>query len=190
MSVNRSVRDQASAGLTSHPRPASPPRSTGPLLWLATMAIGLMAGLFYAFSIAVMPGLANADDRTSVLTMQKINQEIENAAFATTFFGGFVFTGAAAFLQYRAGRKAAARWVVAALALYVTALLITMGINVPLNERLASVGHPDMVRDLAAVRADFEGPWVTANIVRTLACMLALGCLARALALHGRAGRG
>ncbi|WP_242659440.1 DUF1772 domain-containing protein [Thermostaphylospora chromogena] len=150
------------------------------------MTMGLMAGLFYAFAVSVMPGLARTDDHTLVLAMQKINAAIENAVFAASFFGAFVFTGAAAIVHHRLGWRAAARWTLAALALYVVALIITMGVNVPLNARLASVGDPGVISDLAAVRARFEGTWVTANTARAVACTLALGCLARALSRHGR----
>ena len=40
--------------------------------------------------------------------------------------------------------------------------------------------------DLADVRGRFEGPWVAANIVRTLLSTAAVAALARALFLHGR----
>jgi len=40
--------------------------------------------------------------------------------------------------------------------------------------------------DLAHVRDTFEGPWVAANIVRTLLSTAAVAALARALFLHGR----
>ncbi|MDT7600077.1 MAG: hypothetical protein QOK26_2154, partial [Pseudonocardiales bacterium] len=32
----------------------------------ATVTTGLMAGMFFAFSFSVMPGMARADDRTFV----------------------------------------------------------------------------------------------------------------------------
>ncbi|MET9564539.1 hypothetical protein [Streptomyces tauricus] len=41
----------------------------------------------------------------------------------------------------------------------------------------------------AAVREEFEDPWVACNVVRTVLCTLALGLPARAPTLHGRAGR-
>jgi uncharacterized membrane protein len=51
----------------------------------------------------------------------------------------------------------------------------------PLNDELADAGNPDRIADLAAVRDDFEDPWVAWNIVRTVVSTLALGCLAWAL---------
>ncbi|MFC7584847.1 DUF1772 domain-containing protein [Nonomuraea antimicrobica] len=173
--------------------PVVPKRPTpwwsAPALWLAMITMGLMAGLFYAFAVAVMPALAGADDRTFVLVMQKINRTIENPVFFVTFFGAFVFTGAAAIARHRLGARAAARWILAALALYIVALAITMGVNVPLNEELARAGDPARIADLAKVRGEFEGVWVPANVARALACTLAVACLARATTPRVRAGR-
>ncbi|MGQ0778158.1 MAG: anthrone oxygenase family protein [Pseudonocardiales bacterium] len=182
MSTARDVADPA-----THPRPAgSRSGAAGPVLGAATLAMGLMAGLFYAFAVSVMPGLARTDDQTFVTVLQKINEAIQNAAFTATFFGAFVFTGAAAILQHRLGARAAVRWILAALALYVVALAITMGVNVPLNDMLAAAGEPSRAVNLAEVRNDFEGLWTATNVARAVACTLALACLGRALTLHGR----
>ena len=173
--------------LISYPRHAGAlSRAAGPVLGAAMVAMGLMAGLFYAYTISVMPGLARSDDRTFVTAMQNINWAIQNAAFLSAFAGAFVLTLAAAILQQRLGRRTAARWIAAALVLYVVTLAITMGVNVPLNDQLAAAGDPSRIVDLAAVRANFEGLWVATNAVRTVACTLALACLGRALSLHGR----
>jgi uncharacterized membrane protein len=63
---------------------------------------------------------------------------------------------------------------------------VTLGINIPLNDEIDRAGDPDRIADLAHVRNQFEGPWVAANIVRTLFSTAAVAALARALLLHGR----
>ena len=47
----------------------------------ATLVTGLVAGLSFAYSCSVMPGLAATDDRTFVGTMQSINRRILNGWF-------------------------------------------------------------------------------------------------------------
>ncbi|MEU8928226.1 hypothetical protein AB0D10_46310, partial [Kitasatospora sp. NPDC048545] len=64
-------------------------RAAGPVLAGATVAMGLMAGLFFAFDVSVMPGLAAGDDRTYVTAMQHINKSIENGMFGLVFVGAF-----------------------------------------------------------------------------------------------------
>ena len=58
------------------------------------------------------------------------------------------------------------------------------GINIPLNNELDRAGNPDTIANLAAVRDNFEGPWVVWNVVRALFSTAALVCLGRALIAH------
>ena len=157
-----------------------------PVLWAATVTMGLTAGTFFAFSISVMPGLARTDDHAFVTAMQAINDEIQNPAFFAAFFGTFFLTIAAVIMQFRRGRRGVAGWALGALALYFVALAITMGVNIPLNDALAAV-DPSHTADLAAARHNFESTWDFTNNIRTLTCTAALICLGRAIQLHGRA---
>jgi uncharacterized membrane protein len=153
------------------------------VLGAALVAMALVTGLIYTFSVAVMPNLADADDRTFVATMQRFN---DNPVFQLTFTGALVLTVLAAVLQRRHGPGVAVRWTVAALVLYGIVFAVTLGINIPLNNEIDQAGDPDRIADLAHVRNQFEGPWVAANIVRTLFSTAAVAALARALLLHGR----
>ncbi|KUJ70244.1 hypothetical protein ACZ90_04915 [Streptomyces albus subsp. albus] len=161
----------------------------GAALIAATVTTGLGAGLFYAFSCAVMPGLRQADDRTFVTAMQRINVAIVNGWFMISFLGALVLTGLALFLQYRGGDRALLPWLVAALAFYLAMFVITVVCNIPLNNQLDAAGDPGRIHDLAAVREQFETVWVRWNIVRAAVSTAAFGCLSWALVLHGRAGR-
>jgi uncharacterized membrane protein len=154
----------------------------GLVLGAALVAMTLVAGLCYTFSVAVMPNLADADDRTFVATMQRFN---DNPAFQITFTAALVLTALAAVLQRRHRPGIAARWTVAALMLYTIVLAVTFGIHIPLNNDIDQA-DPDRIAGLAQVRYDFEGPWAVWNIPRTLLTTAAVAALARALLLHGR----
>ncbi|MFF3737800.1 DUF1772 domain-containing protein [Streptomyces sp. NPDC002566] len=160
-----------------------------PSLLAATVATGLMAGLFAAFSYAVMPGLHRSDDRTFVTAMQQINKAILNGWFMTCFLGAIVALGVAAAALWTHGDRRAFAFVVAALVLYLAMFVITAAVNVPLNDKLAAAGRPDRIRDIASVREHFEPGWVAWNIVRAVVSTGAFGCLAWALVLHGRSSR-
>ena len=140
----------------------------------AVITNGLMAGLFAAYSYAVMPGLGRASDRTFVEAMQQTNAAILNGWFGICFGGAVVFAAVAAVLHR--GRPGWV-WIVAGLALYVAVLVVTFVINVPLNDALAAAGSSD----LANVRARFEGTWVRWNVVRAVLSTGAFGCLTGAL---------
>ena len=157
-------------------------------LLVATLSTGLMAGLFAAFSYAVMPGLGRSSDRTMVEAMQNINKSILNPAFMLPFMGAIPFIALAAFLAWRGHGRSALPWLLAALVIYLVAFFVTSGVNVPLNDQLAKAGDPLHIKHLAAVREHFEHKWVAWNVVRTVLHVAAFGCLAWALVLYG-AGR-
>jgi uncharacterized membrane protein len=155
----------------------------------ATIAMGLMAGVFGIYAHAIMPGLRTTDDRTFVGAFQQIDRAFINPWFMASFLGALVLTVLAAALHVREDGRSALPWIVAALILYVLAFVVTIAVNVPLNDELKAAGDPDRIADLAAVREQFdESKWARWNVARAVATTAAFGCLAWALVLHGRAG--
>jgi len=134
---------------------------------------GLMAGVYLAFSIAVMPGLARGDDRSYVLSMRGMNVAILNPVFAIVF-GGPLLLGVVAVLTGL--DRDDLGWVALALGLYVATLVVTGVVNVPLNNRL------DSTEPVKEARALFERRWVRWNVVRTVVCTLSFLALVPALA--------
>ena len=155
------------------------------LLAASAVAVGLMAGFFYAYACSVMVGLDRVDDRTFIVPMHWINATVRNAAFAPAFFGSLVLTIAAAVVAVVSSHSARG-WIVAAAVLYAAAVLVTLTLNVPLNEQLAAAGPADQISDLAAVRAAFEGPWIRWNLLRTGLTIGSLTALSIALLSHCR----
>ena len=153
----------------------------------ATIATGLAAGFFYAYHVSVTRGHALIGDRAYVEAMQAINATVRNAEFALGFFGALVLGVAA--LALRAGRwRSPTTWLLAAgVGLYLAAFLVTMLVNVPLNEELAQVALSSP--DLAAVRADYEPPWNRANALRTGLSIAAFVFLVGAVATDRRPDR-
>ncbi|WP_328765468.1 MULTISPECIES: anthrone oxygenase family protein [unclassified Streptomyces] len=152
----------------------------------ATVTTGLMAGLFFAFDVSVMPALRRSDDRTTIQVMQRVNVAIINGWFMIGFLGALLFTGFALALHLTSGGGAAAAPLIAALVAYVLQLGVTGRVNIPLNNALEQAGPVERIADPGAVRRAFESRWVPANRWRTLLCTIALGCLAWALVLNGR----
>ncbi len=158
-------------------------RNADIVLGAAVIAMGLLAGLVYDWAITVMPALTAADDRTLVDAMQ---QTVDNPAFPLTFLAPGALAAVALVQARRSGSPKTARWIVAGLALYAVAVVVTGAIHLPLNEDLKNAGDPDRIENLAAVRDDFAGPWVAWNIVRALAATAAFGALTWALVLRSK----
>ncbi|WP_433389181.1 DUF1772 domain-containing protein [Micromonospora sp. KLBMP9576] len=147
----------------------------------ATLTTGLTAGLFFAYTCSVMPGLAATDDRTLIGTMQSINRKILNGWFLGAFLGAVPLLVVAAATHLGRGGPTLA-WTAAALACHLVTVGVTLGHNVPLNDRLEAAGPVDRIADPAAVRGFFEAAWVRGNLVRTLSSVAAFACLIAALA--------
>jgi uncharacterized membrane protein len=149
----------------------------GASLLAATVAMGLMAGVFWIYGNAIMPGLRRTDDQTFVRAFQAVDRAIINPPFLLTFFGALVLTGAAAALNASEGDVLP--WTLAALLLYLPVIVITMRVNVPRNDEIKAATDPD----LAAVRERFdEATWARWNTVRAGASTAALACLTWGLA--------
>ena len=170
--------------ITAYTETAAPTgRSTGAdiVLIAALVTSGLIAGTYFAYACSVMLALRKVGDRTFIEVMQRIDVAIQNPVFFLAFFGALVLAGVAAWLQRGSGIGGALGWTIAALVAYGVSLLITMVVNVPLNERLAAAGDPATIADPAAVRERFENAWVAWNVARALAATAAVACLGQAL---------
>jgi uncharacterized membrane protein len=106
-----------------------------------------------------------------------------------TFFGALVFTGLGALFVLRGDGRSVLPWVVVALVLCALVVVLTLAVNLPLNDQIK--GDPAHIANLAAVRERFdEAKWVRWNLVRAVASTVAFGCLTWALVLHGRVTQG
>lgn len=147
------------------------------VLIATTVASGLVAGLFFAFSASVMRALGQLDDRAFVDTMQRINRVIQNPVFGLVFLLSFVGSLAVAVLELIGDGP---RWAaLAGAVLTVVSMLVTFTVNIPLNNRLDAAGPVAGIADPAAVRAAFEPRWVRANHLRGVLATagLALYCV-------------
>jgi uncharacterized membrane protein len=143
-------------------------------LALATLTTGLIAGVFYAYAVSVNLGLAAQPDPLYVAAMQAINERIQNPTFFASFFGAALFLLTALAAHYRRPRSVRFWLVALACALYIGGgFLLTVFVNVPMNEELARVAAGGSAGELARARAGYEGPWDFWNGVRTVFSFLA-----------------
>ena len=137
----------------------------------ALIVTGLMAGLWFAWMVSVIPGTRRVDDHTYVTTMQTINRAIINPAFIVPFIGTPVVLAAAGILQWQAGNTRSAALLFTAAGGYVVGVLgVTGGGNVPLNNELDEVPLADTAAtELRSIRTGYERPWNRFHAARTVA---------------------
>jgi uncharacterized membrane protein len=153
-----------------------------------TLALtGAVAGLFYAFSVSVMPGLDRINPDQAIRAMTSINRKILNAVFFTTFFGAPVAAVATgALLLSLDETRAAVVFFLAAAAYVVGVLGPTMAVNVPMNEALDAVDVPTDATEAARVWSDYSGRWTRWNTLRALFNTISLLLVGLALFFWGR----
>lgn len=127
-------------------------------------------GFFYAWVCSTMWGLDAADPRVAIGAMQAMNASVRNAVFAPAFFGTpFALAAAAALLLIGRQRLSAAAFAAAAIVYFCLGLMLTMSVNVPMNEALAKVDIPDDVENARVIWQNYSGPWQVWNQIRTAA---------------------
>ena len=157
------------------------------VLLAATMTMGISTGVFQLYAFAIMPGLRRTDDSTFVTAFQQIDIAIVGPWLFVFFFGSLGFTALAAAFHFGAGDRTTLYWIVAALVLYLVVFVITITINVPLNDEIKAAGEAGEIADFAAARERFhEATWVGGNFFRAVSSTVAFGCLAWALVSRGR----
>ncbi|SDL21594.1 Uncharacterized membrane protein [Glycomyces sambucus] len=168
-------------------RPVRHPLRTGVLL-LATVTTGMTAGVYTDWSNTIMPGLGDVDDRTFVTAFQALDAAIMNPLFlGVEFTGSLLLIALALVLHLRSGRRATLVWLSVALAAYLVSVVITMGVNEPLNQQLRSITELDTDADYTAARAILdEARWAAWNTVRAFATLTAFASLAWTLVTHQR----
>jgi uncharacterized membrane protein len=142
---------------------------------LGVIGSGLMAGLYFAFSTAVMPALRRLTPAAGAEAMQQVNRVILNPLFLLVFMG----TGLVCLLLVIgapfSGRPGTVWIVIGGLLYLVGNIGLTMVVNVPMNNRL-DAANP-LTDQGAAIWADYLNRWTVWNHVRALACTAATAVL-------------
>ncbi|GAB3441770.1 DUF1772 domain-containing protein [Streptomonospora sediminis] len=154
----------------------------------AAVAAGMVAGLFFAFSCAVMPALRRTPDAVFVEVMQRVNTAILNGWFLIVFLGAPLATAATVVLGLSGGDRRVLVPVAAALVFNLAMIAVTRIFNIRMNNELAGAGSGGSAAGLAAARRRFEGPWTRWNNVRTLLSLASVCCLVWALAVEAGTG--
>ena len=144
-------------------------------LALATLTTGLMAGIFFAFSNSVMPGLGKLPDVHILGGMQSINRVIQNPLFFLCFFVPVLLMPLAGYLHYSKPVSPAFMFIMAAFLVYLLGgFILTIAGNVPLNNALDAFNiEGASIEEMSRQRAAYESRWLMLNHIRAVACTIA-----------------
>lgn len=137
---------------------------------LTILVTGLSAGLFFGWTVSVIPGVKRISDNSYVESLQSINRAILNPAFFIVFLGPVFFLLVSSYLQFREAMDASF-WLMlcAAIAYLAGTFGVTVVGNVPLNNKLDSVLASNLdKKEASQARRSFEGPWNRLHMIRTI----------------------
>ncbi len=144
-------------------------------LALALTVTALSAGLFYAYSCSVNPGLGRLPDDQYLAAMQSINRAILNPLFFMSFMGTLILLPLAAWLNYQGLSQRFVLLAAAAVVYIIGTFCVTIFGNVPLNNVLDSLDLSSASAEkMKEIRLAFEIPWNRLHSIRTLANIGAL----------------
>jgi len=130
---------------------------------------GLSAGLFYAWTVSVIPGTKMVKDVTYLETMQSINKAILNPAFFLIFFGSIVLLSIASIYEFNTN-KLAFGFILGSSITYLVGTIGVTGLgNVPLNDQLEVLKIVEMGSEkITEFRKYYELNWNRLHLIRTI----------------------
>ena len=153
------------------------------MLWTLTFAAllgsGLMAGLFFVFSVTIMTALGRLPAPAGIAAMQSINATILNPLILGAVLGTAVLCLILA-VSGSLWPEPGAPWLIAGAASYLAGVIaVTMICNVPMNNALAAEAPDSAGAHVLWQR--YLSVWTRWNHLRTAASILAMACFALAM---------
>ncbi|MEK3916031.1 DUF1772 domain-containing protein [Paenibacillus sp. FSL H7-0331] len=148
-------------------------RIVNSLTFFSTVGSGLIAGIFFAFSVFVMTALVRLPPAQGIAAMQSINMVILNPLFGLVFGGTALACGVLAITScFKWGEAGMMYLLVGSIFYLIGSFLVTIVFNVPLNDALAAV-DPGSAQG-ADLWIRYNASWTAWNHVRTIASLAAL----------------
>jgi uncharacterized membrane protein len=148
---------------------------------LAAVGSGIMGGLFFAYSTSVMGALGRIAPSSGIAAMQAIDVVIQNPVFFIAFFGPALLSIVLVIAALFGWHGGSALPIYAGAAFYLVGIIVvTMAINVPMNNALAAVDPASA--EGAQYWSTYLSNWTAWNHVRTVTGIAA--CVSYILALR------
>ena len=146
------------------------------MIVLLIVITGLMAGIYFAFSVFIMKSFALLPDLHAAKAMNAINDVIVNTLFLPVFFGSTLWYAGLIVWQLADWQGQASLIMIVASIIYIVGMFaVTAFGNVPLNNALKNAAEDDS--QLATTWQHYLSRWTQLNHIRTLSCIAACALL-------------
>ncbi|WP_457585569.1 anthrone oxygenase family protein [Ensifer canadensis] len=145
------------------------------LAFAAAIGSGLMAGLFFIFSVCIMQALARLPAEQGIAAMNAINVVIQNPLFLSAFMGTALLALALVVLAFLSGGNGSLLLAAGGIVYVAGVLIVTIVFNVPMNDALGAATPGQAAIEIWQQR--YLTDWVWWNHVRTVSSIGALALL-------------
>ena len=146
------------------------------MIILLIVMTGIMAGVYFAFSVFIMQSLSELPSLQAAQVMNKINDVIVNTLFLPVFFGSTLWYGGLVVWSFADWQFERSILVIIAAMIYILGMFaVTAFGNIPLNNRLKSSAENDS--RLISFWDEYLRRWTRLNHLRMLSCIAACAVL-------------
>jgi len=144
------------------------------LLWAAALSSGLIAGIYFAFSVFIMRAFGEIETSHAVAAMNAINETILRSLFMPLFFGSTIVSVILIIVALAHWGDTGSGLTLIAGAIYFVGMFVcTVVANVPLNNLLAGVNE-DSANDEEGWLLYLK-TWTLWNHLRTVSSLVTCG---------------
>ncbi|MEN8179878.1 MAG: anthrone oxygenase family protein [Pseudomonadota bacterium] len=144
------------------------------LLWIAALSSGLIAGVYFAFSVFIMQAFGKIETSHAVVAMNAINETILRSLFMPLFFGSTIVAVMLMIVAMLHWDDAGSGMTLTAGAIYFIGMFVcTVVVNVPLNNLLAGVNEDSA--NAEEVWPLYLKTWTLWNHLRTVSSLVTCG---------------
>lgn len=144
------------------------------LLWTAALSSGLIAGIYFAFSVFIMRAFGKIETSHAVAAMNAINETILRSLFMPLFFGSTIVSVMLIIVALAHWGDAGSWLTLTAGALYFAGMFVcTVVFNVPLNNLLAGVNEESA--NTGEIWSLYLKTWTLWNHLRTVSSLVTCG---------------
>lgn len=141
------------------------------LLWAAALSSGLIAGVYFAFSVFIMQAFGKIDTAQSIAAMNSINEVILRSLFMPLFFGSSIISVLLIVFAYIHWNESDAGLILIAGIIYFIGMFACTAIfNVPLNNTLARTDIKN--KNTKQVWSHYLKTWTQWNHLRTISSLI------------------
>ena len=137
-----------------------------PILLITNLLAAALFGFYFTMSFSIMPGLDLTAPFSAILANQEIGHATQQSFFVVALLGTPIGLIIAIIIASQAKNPVQRTWLIIAMIGWIGMLVVTLTLNVPLNQILDGLTIAPDQAGLAQLWADYSIDWQKWNLLR------------------------